>query len=167
VSEPAELSPRRGVSLETLGPLSREACDDPVRLTLSGQGRLRSIEGIQHLRGLVEFSVVGAPLLEDLTPLAGLTSLRRLEVRDCPRVGRLGPVLEKLRGLESLCLIDMGQLTIDDYLPVAHMRRLSYLVLWECAALPEHLRCMHNTAGAIAKVRAVLAALIAPGATGA
>ena len=201
-SEPAQLSPRRGVALETLASLSREACDDPVSLTLSRPDRLRSIEGIQHLRGLVELTVCGAPLLEDLAPLAGMTSLARLELRDCPRlanlvhlrglveltvcgaplledlaplagmtslvqlelrecprIAKLGPVLETLLHLESLCLMDTGQLTLDDYLPVARMSRLSYLVLWDCMALPEHLRCMHNTADAIAEVQAVLAAL--------
>lgn len=200
--EPAQLSPRRGVALETLASLSREACDDPIGLTLSRPDRLRSIEGIQHLRGLVELTVRSAPLLEDLAPLAGMTSLARLKLRDCPRlanlvhlhglvelticdapsleslaplagltslvrlelrecprIAKLGPVLETLLHLESLCLMDTGQLTLDDYLPVARMSRLSYLVLWDCMALPEHLRCMHNTADAIAEVQAVLATL--------
>jgi hypothetical protein len=164
--EPAQLSPRRGVALETLASLSREASDDPVSLTLPGQDRLRSLEGIQHLRGLVELTVCNAPLLENLAPLAGMTSLARLDLRECPGLANLGPVLETLLHLESLCLIDTGQLTLDDYLPVARMSRLSYLVLWDCMALPEHLRCMHRTPDAIAEVQAVLAALGTTGARG-
>ncbi|HEX2687868.1 MAG TPA: DUF4419 domain-containing protein [Kofleriaceae bacterium] len=245
VGELSRLSPRRGVMLENLASLSLEASDEPINLTLMNTDRLRSLEGIQHLRGLVELTVYNAPLLENLAPLAdmtslarldlhgcsrlanlehlpglveltvhnspllenlaplagmtslarldlrecprlanlehlhglveltvhnapllenlapltGITSLVRLDLRECPRLANLGSVLETLLHLEILCLIDTGQLTLADYLPVARMSRLSYLVLWDCMALPEHLRCMHRTPEAIAEVQAVLAAL--------
>jgi hypothetical protein len=147
--------------LENLAPLA--GMMSLARLDLRECPRLAKLE---HLQGLVELTVCNAPLLENLAPLAGMMSLARLDLRECPGLANLGPVLETLLHLESLCLIDTGQLTLDDYLPVARMSRLSYLVLWDCMALPEHLRCMHRTPDAIAEVQAVLAALGTTGARG-
>jgi hypothetical protein len=156
---PSSLHPRPGSALETLASLRHEAGDDPVTLSLWQNTGLRSIDGVEHLRGLIELSLTSAPLLESVAPLQGMTTLKRLDLRDCPKITNLRPVLESLPQLESLCLMGNRHLPLEDFLPIAKMTHLKYLVLWHCEALPEPLRCMHQRPDEIARAREVIAAL--------
>jgi len=157
--QPAELSLRYGVKLETLASLRYEAGDHPVALRLWSNDHLCSLDGIEHLRGLVELSVMNAPQLTSIAPLAGMTSLVRLDLRDCPRLTNLRPVLESLLQLEVLCLSGNSHLPLDDFLPIARMSRLKEVVLMGCTGLPEHMRYLYRTPDKIAELRAQLAAL--------
>jgi len=156
---PTRLTVRTGLALETLEALRHEAGDEPVALLLPQHATLRSIEGIQHLRGIVDVSLFGAPLLESLAPLTGMTSVRRLDVSRCPRLANIGPVLASLPQLETLCLMGNKQLTVADVLPIARMCHLTYLVLWDCAAVPEAFRRALSTPDDIAAAREAIATL--------
>jgi len=157
---PSELAPRYGVALETLAALRYEAGDDPVALTLWGDNDcLRSLEGIEHLRGLVGLIVSEAPLLESIAPLAGMASLVRLELRNCPRLMNLRPVLETLSQLEYLDLSGNPHFSVEDFLPIARMSRLKQVMLMGCAKLPEHMRYHYLSPDMIAELQSELAAL--------
>jgi hypothetical protein len=155
---PAQLQARDGRELETLAGLGFEAGDEPVSLTLWSSDRLRSIDGIQHLRGLISLSLSDAPRLESVAPLAGMTSLIDLDLRDCPRLAGLGPVLDTLPQLESLSLTGNTRLQLADILPIAWMPRLKQVALMGCTGLPEHLRYLYRW-DTIADLRAELAGL--------
>jgi len=157
--EPLELSPRHGVTLETLASLRCEAGDDPVNLTLQDNDRLRSLEGIEHLRGLVGLTILGAPLLESIAPLAGMASLVRLDLLGCRKLANLRPVLEALPQLEYLDLRGNSQLSLGDFLPIARMSRLKEVVLMGCRGLPEHMRGHYSSRDMIAQLQSELAAL--------
>jgi len=163
---PASLYPRPGLmaTLESLAVLEHEAGDEPVSLTLYGYqpghySKLRSIDGIEHLRGLVGLSLSGASSLESVAPLANLRGLRELDLRDCPKLRDLGPVLAQLPELETLCLMGNRHLPLDDFRPIAKMTKLTYLVLWHCEALPESIRRALNTPADIENARKIIAEL--------
>lgn len=153
------LHPRAGVKLETLESLRHEAGDDPITLSLMWNDKLRSLDGVAHLRGLLELGASNAPLLEDISALVGMTSLRRLDLGLCPKVKGVRAVLESLPQLESLSLMRNAHLALEDFLPIAKMTNLKYLVLWDCVALPEPLRKVHQTPAEIDEARRVIASL--------
>jgi hypothetical protein len=142
--ERVQLRVRHGVVLETLTSLSREASDEPIDLTLWDTDRLRSIEGIQHLRGLVALSLRDAPLLESIAPLAGMTSLVHLDLSGCDRLAGIGPVLETLPQLQSLSLTGQPQLRVADLLPITRMPGLKGISLVGCTQLPAHMRYQYR-----------------------
>lgn len=156
---PTRLHPRMGTVVETFESLRHEAGDDATALSLWNAAKLRSIDGVQNLRGLVELAISGAPSLESVAPLAGMSTLVNLSLMNCPAVRGVGPVLDTLPGLTHLCLMGSKELPLSDFFPIAKMEKLEYLVLWHCEALPEALRCVHKTPEEIAVARAAIAAL--------
>jgi len=158
---PTRLHARPGLVVETLEALAREAGDDPVVLALGDTPVLRTIEGVQSLRGLVELALSNAPLLGSIAPVASMPALVNLSLTNCPALRGVGAVLETLPGLTHLCLMGSKHLPLEDFLPIARMTRLEYLVLWHCEALPEALRRVHRTPGEIAIAREAIAALAA------
>jgi hypothetical protein len=156
---PARLHPRPGNVVETFESLRHEAGDEATALSIWDAPKLRSIDGVQSLRGLVELAISNAPSLESLAPLTGMSTLVNLSLMGCTALRGVGPVLETLPALTHLSLMGCKQLPLEDFLPIARMERLQYLVLWHCEALPEALRCVHKTPEEIAVARAALAAL--------
>lgn len=157
-SEPASIScsgSGSGGALESLASLEAEASDEPTALCLRDMPRLRSLDGVQHLRGLIAVDLEDMPELEDITALAGMTSLKRLELGECPQLAGLGAVLEMLPQLEGFYLSSIPRLTLDDLRPLARMPRLSSVQLWYCPDLLE--RCIFQTPDAIAALKAELA----------
>jgi hypothetical protein len=156
---PAKLHVRPGVVLETLASLQHEAGDEAMALSLWRATALRSVGGVQHLRGLVELSVGDAPLLESVDAISGMATIMKLDLPNCPKLSGVGRVLASLPGLQRLNLMGNKHLPLEDFLPIARMARLEYLVLWHCEGLPESLRRVHQTPEEIALAREAIAAL--------
>ncbi|MEO8699003.1 MAG: DUF4419 domain-containing protein [Kofleriaceae bacterium] len=148
----------RDETLETLEGLVHEASDDRVTVSIFHGPRLRSLAGIEHLRGLEELTVC-SPLLESVAPLAGRHMLRGLSLGDCPKLGGVGAVLATLPQLTTLSLMNNSQLPRADFLPIAQMTQLHTLTTWRCEGLPEHLRGAFRGLEACTAARAQIAAL--------
>lgn len=149
---------RDPAEIETLASLRDQACDDPTGLSLPRTRRLRSLDGIQHLRGLVALSIAEAPLLETIAPLTGMASITSLYLGGCPGLTRVGPVLATLPQLESLSLARIPALQLADVLPIIRMHRLRYVTLVDCMGLPEHVRYLYQD-DAVVDLQARLARL--------
>jgi hypothetical protein len=155
---PRSLSLRNAAAVETLASLRDEACDDPTVLSLPRTPRLRSLDGIQHLRGLVALSIAEAPLLETIAPLTGMASIADLYLGGCPGLTNVGPVLATLPELERLSLARIPGLQLADVLPITRMRRLRHVTLVDCTGLPAHIRYMYQE-DAVVDLQAELARL--------
>lgn len=116
------------------------ASDEPTELSLPRTPRLRSLDGIQHLGGLVTLSIAHAPLLDSIAPITGMTSLTSLYLGGCPGLVNVGAVLETLPLLETLSLARIPALRLADVLPIVRMPRLRHVALMDCTGLPEYMR---------------------------
>jgi hypothetical protein len=152
--QPTRMYPTRP-DLDNLAALKHEASDEPITFLLSGC-QLRSIDGIQHLRRLIDLDIHHAPFLENLAPLTAMTSVHWIGLSDCPLLTDLGPVLASLPNLRVLRLFDTPRITVADLLPLTHLRGLRTVLLQNCAALPDHLLGTYNTPMTIAALQAKL-----------
>src|SRR3569833_609909 len=141
---PRSVSLSNPATVETLASLRNEACDDPSELSLPRTPRLRSLDGIQHLRGLVALSIAEAPLLETIAPLTGMASIIDLYLKNKPGLKNVGPVLATLPQLERLSLARIAGLQLADVLPIDRLPRLRRVSLVDCTGLPEHIRYMYQ-----------------------
>jgi hypothetical protein len=141
---PRPLALRDPAVAETLASLRDAPSDEPTELSLPRTERLRSLDGIQHLRGLVTLSIAHAPLLETIAPLTGMRSIKSLYLGGCPRLANVGPVLETLPYLDMLSLARIPALRLADVLPIAKMRCLRHVALMGCTGLPEHIRYLYQ-----------------------
>ena len=125
-------------NLESLRAESGE--DGLLSVTVRDANAIRSLSGIEHLKNLRALGVGGASTLEDIRALEGLTDLEELDLRHCPRLSNIGPILAKLPNLTNLCLMGNKHLVLEDFLPIADMTRLECVVLWDCGPIPEEVR---------------------------
>ncbi|CBI24355.3 unnamed protein product, partial [Vitis vinifera] len=107
-----------------------------------GQITTSSIQvGLQHLRSLVELHLCNCPRLKELPPILHmLTSLKRLEIRQCPSLYSLPEM-----GLPSMLeRLEIGGCDILQSFPLGFFTKLKYLNIWNCEnleslAIPEGL----------------------------
>lgn len=122
----------RSVLAEKLGKPGPDApiyADDMASLTsLSASGRrIRDLEGIQHAVNL-QYLFVGYNLFDDISPLSGLTGLKRLWFNGNPISDDSGGIsaLTNLTSLENLHLQSVG---VTDFSPLAALTNLKTLYL--------------------------------------
>lgn len=145
-------------ALATLESLRREPGDEEVSLSAQ-RCKLRSLEGIQHLRRLVGLDLEHLEQLETIAPIAGMTSLKWLQLGNCPRLANLGPVLAQLPQLEELELTALPRVQLADVVPLAGAKHLKHVAFKSCPAVTKHLHELYLTPGECDALRAELTRL--------
>ena len=93
-------------------------------LTLGACRRLRDFQGLAALERLRELRIAGCPHFSDLGPLVRLPELRDLRLEDCRKLASVGPVAEmKLQRLGLIATTDIGD---GDTRPLAAVPELAY-----------------------------------------
>lgn len=159
------LYPSRGLmeGKTNLESLRAESGDEGLlEVTLWNAKGIRSLSGIEHLKNLRSLNVTESDTLEDISALEGLTNLEELDLRGCPKIRDIGPILAKLTNLKSLCLMGNKQLVLEDFLPIADMEKLECVVLWDCEPVPEEIRRQVAGHELCTKARAILRSLKEP-----
>ncbi|CAN1765065.1 Disease resistance protein L6 [Linum perenne] len=90
---------------------------------------LSNIQGLGELRGsLLKLEVYGCMSLTRLPNLSGLKDLKMLSVTDCIRLVDV----TGLRGLESLQILRMDRLSVEELLDISGLKNLEQLNVSEC-----------------------------------
>jgi hypothetical protein len=98
------------------------------RLTIKEAPYLESLSGAGGLPDLAVLGIVLARRLRDISDLTGLSSsLRELELQDCPALSVIGEV-ESLVNLRFLGVNDCGD--IESLIPVASLEQLESFYAW-------------------------------------
>ena len=97
--------------------------------------KCQSLSDLSPLAGLTNLSTLAlrdCNSLSDLSPLAGLTNLSTLDLMDCNSLSDLSP----LAGLTNLSTLDLNYCeSLSDLSPLAGLRNLSTLNLIDCTSL--------------------------------
>lgn len=105
------------------GPITTGDLSRLTRLAADGPG-IENLAGLEHAVNLQELDIYYRNRVQDLSPIAGLTGLKRLNLYDC-QIGNIAP-LAGLRNLESL---NLQSNQVADLSPLAMLTRLKYLNL--------------------------------------
>lgn len=105
------------------GPITTRDLSRLTRLAADGPG-IENLAGLEHAVNLQELDIYYRNRVQDLSPIAGLTGLRRLNLYDC-QIGNIAP-LAGLRNLESL---NLQSNQVADLSPLAMLTNLKYLNL--------------------------------------
>lgn len=117
--------------------------------------KLTTLTGFEYFKGLISLDLTEYPLVTDLSPLAGLTQLTRLNLGECMELTDLSPLagltqltrlnLNNCRGVFDLSLLaKLTQLTelnlsncrqVTSLIPLAGLTQLIALNLAECMGL--------------------------------
>ena len=119
----------RGAVEEALGKEPGEPINRAEMATLRGltaEGVVRQLAGIEHAANLVVLSLLGNNRagIADVTPLTGLTSLNKLDLRQ----NQIADV-EPLAGMTRLNWLGLSSNAISDLTPLAGLTSLTYLAL--------------------------------------
>jgi hypothetical protein len=116
---------------------------------------LISLRGIEHLAQLEELDLHSAELLTDLSPLAGVTTLRSLQLNGCEALEDLS-VLDQLPQLRSLVIIDCSRIPRAQFARIARLDHLEALVITHCPGLPPELAGHARDPAAIQQLKSAL-----------